>query len=418
LFIRADAGWAGFSSTIRSQHSNLILPGEANMKKHFAVFVFVVLMLGLCVPPGFSQASGTVKGVCKDVQGNLIVDGVVVFVNQENGQKYTLKTNKKGEYFSLGISAGNNYTVTLYRTADDAKANKELFHYAKVQITLGDNTPLDFDLQKEQQKAAQGVGLTPEQIKERQEAAEKVNKENTTIKTLNEKIVAANTAMKAGDFDTAISTLTEALQVDTTHDVIWAQLGDANRGSALKQTDPAEKTKRLQEAVTDYQKAIDIKQKAMDAATAKKPDDNSRLAEYYNHLGDVAARAGKLDDAVKAYSQAAQINPEGAAGYYYNAGAVLTNAGKVDDAIAAFDKCIAADPNKADAYYQKGVNMIGKATLQGDKMVAPPGTAEAFQKYLELQPTGPYADVAKQMLTSIGASVETGFGTKKKGAKN
>jgi tetratricopeptide (TPR) repeat protein len=396
----------------------LILPGEANMKKHFAVFVFVVLMLGLCVPPGFSQASGTVKGVCKDVQGNLIVDGVVVFVNQENGQKYTLKTNKKGEYFSLGISAGNNYTVTLYRTADDAKANKELFHYAKVQITLGDNTPLDFDLQKEQQKAAQGVGLTPEQIKERQEAAEKVNKENTTIKTLNEKIVAANTAMKAGDFDTAISTLTEALQVDTTHDVIWAQLGDANRGSALKQTDPAEKTKRLQEAVTDYQKAIDIKQKAMDAATAKKPDDNSRLAEYYNHLGDVAARAGKLDDAVKAYSQAAQINPEGAAGYYYNAGAVLTNAGKVDDAIAAFDKCIAADPNKADAYYQKGVNMIGKATLQGDKMVAPPGTAEAFQKYLELQPAGPYADVAKQMLTSIGASVETGFGTKKKGAKN
>jgi len=386
------------------------------MKKHFAVFVYVLLLLGLCVPPVFSQASGTVKGVCKDVQGNPIADAVVVFANQDNGQKYTLKTNKKGEYFSLGVSAGK-YTVTLYKNADDAKAGKELFSVKAFPVAMDEN-PLDIDLQKEQQKAAQGVGLTPEQLKERQEAAEKASKENTTIKSLNEKIVAANTAMKAGDFDTAISTLTEALQVDTTHDVIWAQLGDANRGSALKQTDPAEKTKRLQEAVTDYQKAIDIKQKAMDAATAKKPDDNSRLAEYYNHLGDVAARAGKLDDAVKAYSQAAQINPEGAAGYYYNAGAVLTNAGKVDDAIAAFDKCIAADPNKADAYYQKGVNMIGKATLQGDKMVAPPGTAEAFQKYLELQPAGPYADVAKQMLTSIGASVETGFGTKKKGAKN
>jgi hypothetical protein len=49
-------------------------------------------------------------------------------------------------------------------------------------------------------------------------------------------------------------------------------------------------------------------------------------------------------------------------------------------------------------------------------MVAPPGTADAFQKYLELQPTGPYADVAKQMLASIGSSVETGFGTKKKAA--
>ncbi len=385
------------------------------MKKQFALFVFVLLMLGLCVPPVFAQASGTVKGVCKDLTGQPVVDGVVVYANLDNGQKYTLKTNKKGEYFSLGIASGK-YQVVLYKNADDAKANKEMFHVAGFQVQLDENV-LDFDLQKEQQKAAQGQGLTPEQIKQRQEAEEKAKKENLTIKVLNEKIVAANAAVKAGDFDTAISTLSEALQMDTTHDVIWAQLGDAYRGSALKQTDPAEKLKRFQEAITDFQKAIDIKQKAMETGP-KKPDDNSRLAEYYNHLGDVAAKAGKLDDAVKAYTQAAQINPEGAAGYYYNAGAVLTNAGKIDDAIAAFDKCIAADPTKADAYYQKGVNLIGKATLQGDKMVAPAGTAEAFQKYLSLQPAGTYADVAKQMLSSIGAPVETGFGTKKKGAKN
>ena len=188
-----------------------------------------------------------------------------------------------------------------------------------------------------------------------------------------------------------------------TRDVIWAQLADAYRSSALKQTDPAEKSKRLQEAFSDYQKAIDLKQKAIDAANKKDPEDNKRMAAYYNNLGDVAGRMGKIGDATKAYSQAAQINPDGAAGYYYNAGAVLTNAGKGDDAIAAFDKSIAADPNKADAYYQKGVNLIGKATLKGDKMVAPPGTAEAFNKYLELAPTGPYADVAKQMLASIGA---------------
>jgi tetratricopeptide (TPR) repeat protein len=222
--------------------------------------------------------------------------------------------------------------------------------------------------------------------------------------------------MKAGDFDTAIATLTEATQMDATRDIIWAQLADAYLGSALKQTDRAEKSKRLDEAAADYRKAVDIKQKSMDAATKKNPDDNKHLAAYYNNFGEAAGKSGKIDDAVKAYTQAAQVNPEGAAGYYYNAGAVLTNAGKVDDAIAAFDKCIAADPNRADAYYQKGVNLIGKATLQGDKMVAPQGTAEAFQKYLELQPTGSYADVAKQMLASIGAPIETGFGTKKKAA--
>jgi tetratricopeptide (TPR) repeat protein len=385
------------------------------MKKHFAVFVFVLLMLGLCVPPGFAQASGTVKGVCKDLEGKPLVDAIVVYANQDNGQKYTLKTNKKGEYFSLGIAAGK-YNVTLYRNADDLKAGKELFPVKGFPVTLDENT-LDFDLQKEQQKAAQGQGLSPEQLKARQEAEEKVKKENSTIATLNNKIVAANTSMKAGDFDGAIATLTEATQMDATRDVIWAQLADAYRSSAPKQTDPAEKTKRLQEAVSDYQKAIDIKQKAME--TKKDADDNKKLAAYYNNMADASAKSGKIDDAVKAYTQAAQLNPDGAAAYYFNIGAVLTNAGKADEAIAAFDKCIAADPNKADAYYQKGVNLIAKETLDKDnKAVAPPGTAEAFQKYLALAPTGPYADVAKQMLASIGAPVETGFGTKKKGAKN
>lgn len=380
------------------------------MKKHFVVSVFIFLMLALSAPLLFAQAAGTVKGVCKDAQGNPIADAIVVYANQDNGQKYTLKTNKKGEYFSLGIATGH-YNVALYKNADDLKANKELFHFGKVPVTLDENV-LDFDLKKQAEDTAKGQGLTPEQLKQMQEAQEKQKKEGNTIKSLNEKIVAANTSIKAGDYDAAIATLTEATQIDATRDVIWAQLADAYRGAALKQTDRAEKTKRLDEAVTDYQKAIDLKQKGME--TKKTPEDSKQLAAYYNNQGEAAGKAGKIDDAVKAYTQAAQVNPEGAAGYYYNIGAVLTNAGKVDDAIAAFDKCIAADPTKADAYYQKGVNMIGKATLQGDKMVAPAGTADAFQKYLELQPTGPYADVAKQMLSSIGASVEVGYGTKKK----
>ena len=88
----------------------------------------------------------------------------------------------------------------------------------------------------------------------------------------------------------------------------------------------------------------------------------------------------------------------------------------MDDAIVAFDKAIAADPTKAMAYYWKGINMIGKATLKDDKMVAPDGTAEAFQKYMELDPTGQFR-TAKEMLASIGATVETGFGKKKKPVK-
>ena len=120
---------------------------------------------------------------------------------------------------------------------------------------------------------------------------------------------------------------------------------------------------------------------------------------------------------MKSYEAAAKTDPAQAGAAYFNIGAVYTNAGRVDDANAAFDKCIAADPTRAEAYYQKGVNLLGKATLQGGKTIAPPGTAEAFQKYLEIAPTGPNAQSAKDLLTSIGSTVETSYGTKKKPVK-
>jgi tetratricopeptide (TPR) repeat protein len=387
------------------------LPG-GKMKKHFAILLFVILALGLCVPPVFGQASGTVKGTVKDADGKPIADAIVLYANQDNGQKYTIKTNKKGEYFSLGISPGK-YNVSLYKNADDQKAGKEMDKANNFQVQLDENT-LDFDAKKQQEAAAKGQGLTPEQLKQMQEQKEKAEKEKNTVGKLNEKLNAAKTAADAGDFDTAIAALTEANQTDPSRDLVWFKLGDYYRLSATKQTDKAEKDKRLASAVESYQKAIELKK----AAPAEKDPSASAktLAAYYNNMAEAYAKSGKTDDAVKTYEMAAQADPTAAAQYYFNTGAVLTNAGKVDDAVVAFDKVIAADPNKADAYYWKGVNMIGKATLKGDKMVAPEGTAEAFQKYLELQPTGTFADPAKQMLTSIGASVETQFGNKKKAA--
>jgi tetratricopeptide (TPR) repeat protein len=181
--------------------------------------------------------------------------------------------------------------------------------------------------------------------------------------------------------------------------------------SGPKQTDPAEKQKRYEMAAASYQKAIDLR--TASEAAQKDPDSNKKMAAYYNNLADAYAKANKVDDAVANYNKAVALDPAGTGGYLFNVGAVLTNAGRADEAIAVWDKVIAADPTKAEAYYQKGVNLLGKATLKGDKMVAPEGTAEAFQKYLELAPTGRFAEPAKQLLASIGAPVETGFGKKK-----
>lgn len=382
------------------------------MKKHFAILLFVLLTLGLCVPPVFAQASGSVQGTCKDAQGNPVADGIVVWLNMDNGQKYQLKTNKKGEYFSLGLTPGK-YLVTLYKNADDQKANKELDHIKGFQVQLDQNT-YDFNIKQETEDALKGKGVSAEQAKQMQEQQAKQNKEVNTVKTLNEKLTAAKTAADGGDYETAIADLTEANQLDPSRDLIWFKLGDYYRMSAPKQTDPAEKQKRLDSAVESYQKAVQLKQATPDKDAAKQAQ---VLSAYYNNLADAYSKDKKTDEAVKTYEMAAQVDPASTAQMYFNIGAVLTNAGRADEANAAFDKCIAADPNKAEAYYQKGLNLLGKATLQGDKTIPVPGTVEAFQKYLELAPTGPNAQNAKDMLASLGTAVETSYGTKKKTPK-
>lgn len=375
------------------------------MKQRFLTMMLVVALAALCVPPVFAQATGTVKGVCKDMEGKPIEGANLEWNNTDNGRKYNLKTNKKGEYFSLGIEPGK-YKITL---TQDGKQLDQVSNFP----VGADEAILDFDLKKSQTEAAQQKGISAEQLKQMQEQQAKAAKETNTVKALNEKLSAANTAMQTGDFETAVTTLTEATQMDPTRDLLWARLGDANLSSAPKQTDSTEKAKRFGEAVTDYQKAVELKKKVMEANP--KPDDAKSLAAYYNNLGQAEARTGQLAESVKAYDLAAQTNPSGAAQYYYNQGAVLTNSGKVDEANAAFDKSIAADPNKAESYYQKGVNLINKATTdpKTGKVIPAPGTEEALNKYLELQPTGQFAEGAKGMLQYIGSSIETSYGKKK-----
>ena len=128
-------------------------------------------------------------------------------------------------------------------------------------VKLEDNT-VDFDVKKEQEDEAKGKGLSAEQVKQMQEQNAKAEKEKSTVGKLNDKLNAANTAADAGDYDTAIAALTDATQMDATRDLIWFKLGDYQRLSAIKQTDPAEKQKRLDSAVESYQKAVELKKAA------------------------------------------------------------------------------------------------------------------------------------------------------------
>jgi len=264
------------------------------MRKYFNLplllvfFVLVVLTLGLSAPLAFAQTTGTVKGTCRDSEGKPIAQAEVEWTGTETGHKYTLKTNNKGEYFSLGIAPGK-YNIKL------SKDGKELFHINNLPVGL-EETDQDIDLKKEQATQAAGQGLTPEQLKAKQEAEAKALAATKTIGTLNEKLKAAGAASDAKDYDTAIATLTEANQIDSSHDQVWAALGNAYLNSAPKQTAPEEKQKRYEAAAVDYQKAIDLR--TASESEQKEADTNVKLAAYYNNLAQVYSKTNKVDAAL------------------------------------------------------------------------------------------------------------------------
>ncbi len=339
------------------------------MKTNITLVVLLAVLIGLCAVPVFAQGTGTLKGVVKDEAGKPIVDAIVEFTATDTGHKITLKTDKNGEFFSVGVSAGiYNATVTSNGRVIDT--------LNQIPVKANEERLLTFDLAKDRAT----TGVSEEQLKK----IEAQKKENENIKNLNATLKEAKQLEQAGNWDQAVSVLQPVAQANPDKDLLWAYLADAYTGD-----------KKYPEAADAYQKALAIKPTS---------------GAYHNGLANAYAKSGQIDKAVAEYTAAAQAEPANAAMYYFNEGAVLTNVGKIDEALAAFDKCIAADPNRADAYYWKGVNMIGKATMKGDKMVAPDGTAEAFNKYLELAPDGKYAQPSKDMLASIGSTVQTTYG--------
>jgi tetratricopeptide (TPR) repeat protein len=364
--------------------------------KRFTSILLALVAVAVIAPAAWGTEVCTVKGTVKDENGKPMPNATVQAISKETGRSYPFKTGKNGDYFSLGVVCGN-YTFSLM----DGNRTVLTFNNVPLKSTL-ENT-IDFDLKAEKAKG----GNVPSEAERKQQ--EEAQKENTKIKGLNQSLQDAKAAADAKDYAKAVQIMTQASQADTTHHLLFFKLGDYQRLEAANNPDKSAAKPELQQAIDNYKKAID-----MAKAETNPPVKPEMLGAYYNNLADAQLKAGVADDAIQSYQAAATADPTKATTYEFNEGAVLTNTGKIDQAIAVFDKVIAADPTKADAYYWKGVNLMGKATLKGNKMEAPAGTQEAFNKYLELAPTGQFADPAKQMLASMGATVETTFGKGKK----
>lgn len=355
---------------------------------------------------GWAQnASNTAKvhGNAQDPLNLPIANGKVLLV-QGSSIKYTFVTDANGDFKGEGVQPGT-YTVVLQkppettgkqggkpRSTAPGAIPDVIDSQSDVKIAANADTAVNFDLSRKEYVDK----LPPEQRKLLEETRKKnaeVNKENAQIKNLNSLITQARSARAAGDYDKAITLDQQATTIRPTEGLLWYELGDSDLGA-----------KKYDDAVTNYKKALDILQ-------ADKTPKVAVIASADNNLGEAYAKSGKTDLAVASYDAAAKVDPTKTAMYYGNEAVVLYKAGQPDAAGAAAEKAIAADPTKPVPYYIKGWSLVQKATVdpKTQKIVLPPGCADAYRKFLELAPNGPLADDARGILASAGETIHSSY---------
>jgi len=368
------------------------------MFKRFLPAIMAVGVLAVFMAVPAHAQFGALEGDVKGVDGKPAPNLQVIITRTDIKGEYKTKTDKKGHYYHGGLPLGT-FTIKLM------DGDKVLDLVQNVRVRPGDPIPVHFDLATRQQAAMaaaagvkmqqtpEGPRLSKEQMAKIEEEAKKRSAERAKFEKLNTKFKTGMEALAAKNCDVAVADLKEAAETDPSQHVVQANLGEAYVCASKAKSGDERKT-MLTAAVEAYKKAIELKN-----------DD----ASYHNNYALALVQMGSLDEAKAELTKAAQLDPTQAAKFYYNLGAVLTNTGKVDEAAEAFRAAIGADPTYADAQYQLGIALMGKVQFDAKtgKSTPAPGTIEAFQKYLELQPAGPNAETAKQMIATLGGTLQT-----------
>ncbi|HLZ50911.1 MAG TPA: tetratricopeptide repeat protein [Candidatus Acidoferrum sp.] len=367
------------------------------MKRLSKSMMFAALLAGALVSvlaPKAAAQSGSIAGTILDVNGKPWF-GLGVECVSDQGAKQDAKTDASGQYSLQNLRPGV-YTVTImtFPPPNEKQAPVEM---GKVRVTSGEVAKADMnfkDVVAKQGAAAQ------EQVKKQAEEKQKFEsmkthftagqaflvQERKAKEDMQKAAPDQRSALKQNLKDLSDKAAAEleaaqkaASEKDPNQHLLWATLGEAYDVAG-----------RNEEAAQAYQQAINAK-----------PDDPG----YYNNLGNVLARAGKIDEARAAYTKSAELDPTKAATAWRNFGISLYNANRLGDAIEPLQKSAELDPKSAQTWYLLGASLVYKMTVKkvGDKDVPEfaPGTIEAYQKAIELDPNGPYGQDAKKGLEQL-----------------
>jgi tetratricopeptide (TPR) repeat protein len=356
-------------------------------------------------PTGAAQGNGTVS------------------LNKDTKEIVSFPVDASGDF--SGSAPPGTYTL-VYRTPGLAP-DKETDKIDNIKIVVGQDTAADDDMSRKEY-----IDSLPEETRKNLAEMKTHNAEamkaNAVIKNLNADLKAAmadihdadgakaaaaqqlgasasktdlaakETEIKNAKYTEVVNLMTKDTELRPTESVLFAYLGQGQLG-----------LKKYDEAETAFKKALDL-----DTASKKPRPEIEGLAN--SGLGEIYARNGKVPEAAAAYDAAVKVDPTKASFYYKNEAVIYSQAGNSDAQAAAADKAIAANPNDALPYYLKGQALISKASVdpKTSRIVLPEGCGEAYQKYLQLDPNGPYSADVKGILDQAGQKINSSYKATKK----
>jgi tetratricopeptide (TPR) repeat protein len=374
-----------------------------------------ILMLGawlmVCVLASVAAAQGTgrLNGEITGLDGAPYADKTVILKNPDTGQTFTLKTDASGKFTQLALRSAI-YTVTL----------PEINYSEKTQVQDGQENTYKLDLKA---VAAASAAAHPEENKKREDDADKFKNMKTHFQAGVDAMTAADasrTQMRTAPADQKSSLQQQRVASCTTavtefstaeknvtekdvnnHSMIYGNLGQANECAG-----------KYDDAMADYQKAIDLKPQAayytglatntaQVGAASKDPAD----AEAKFAAAAAACDKGSAPDA--ATPGADGKAPAATDTCYKNLGIVLSNKGKLKEAVPPLQKATTIDPKDQQAWYLLGSAYTGtiETKQEGEKMtyVIPAGTKDAFQKCIDIDATNSTGQLCKQTMDGLAA---------------
>ena len=348
------------------------------------LLAMAVLLVTISVAPAWCQTA-QITGKIIDKAGKPLADAQIFYTSLTNNKSFKVKTDKNGEFVQL------NVPYDTYQIEVVSPDGQSLFKQKATVSSDPKGQRMVLDLSSETSSGE--PALSKEQIEAMKEQNERLAAENALITKY-------QTAVHDKNWLDAESIAGQLVAIDPKRWEYQKSLGDAQTNLG-----------KFDDAVATYEKGILL---AQNDATADPAKTKIAISQMLTMEGNTYLKQKKYTEATAVFSRAAEMSPNPGTAYF-NLCAVQYNQGMVEGALAACDKAIAADPTKADAYFIKGSLLVAdsKSDAQG-RFIAPPGTVEALNKYLELAPEGAHASDVKEMLQLLGAKIETTYKGKQK----